>query len=422
MHTFGTKIIPMQLLYNIAFLHTVTNSDALNLRGKNLVGDDPLENAWLLIEEGKVKALGEMKDLEEGAFSQAKRVDCSGRTIIPGFVDSHTHLVFPKSREVEYVDRINGLSYEEIARRGGGILNSARATAAISEEKLLEDAIERAEEILRLGTTTVEIKSGYGLSVESELKLLRVANELKKHTPLRIKTTFLGAHAIPAEYKSRRKEYIDLVCDVMLPQVIEEGLADFIDVFCDEGFFTPEETKYILAKGAKAGLPAKIHANELAISGGVQAGVESSAYSVDHLEFLGEEEISLLANSDTVACVLPTVAFFLGIPNAPTRKLADSGAVLALATDYNPGSSPGGSMPFVMALACTRQRLLPGEALSASTLNAAFALRMSDQVGALSPGRAADLVVCKPGLQLAHIPYYYAANPVDRVMIDGVWQ
>jgi imidazolonepropionase len=313
------------------------------------------------------------------------------------------------------------LSYEEIAERGGGILNSARATAETSEEKLLEDAIQRAEEILTLGTTTVEIKSGYGLSVESELKLLRVANALKEHTPLRIKTTFLGAHAIPLAYASNRQGYIDLVCDVMLPKVVDAGLADFIDVFCDKGFFTPDETKYILEKGAKGGLPAKIHANELAISGGVQAGIASGAYSVDHLEFLGEEEISLLASSDTVACVLPTVAFFLGIPDAPSRKLADAGALLALASDYNPGSSPGGSMPFVMALACTRQRLLPEEALTASTLNAAYALRMSDELGALSPGRAADLIVCKPGLKLAHIPYYYAANPVERVMIDGVW-
>ncbi|MEZ4686786.1 MAG: imidazolonepropionase [Bacteroidia bacterium] len=376
----------------------------------------------MLVEDGKVKALGEMKDLDQNAWPMARRIDCSDRIVIPGLVDSHTHLVFPKSREVEFVDRIKGLSYEEIAERGGGILNSARATAALSEEQLLEDAIKRAEEILRLGTTTVEIKSGYGLSVESELKLLRVANELKKHSPLRIKTTFLGAHAIPTDYKSRRKEYIDLVCEVMLPQVVEEGLADFIDVFCDKGFFTPEETKYILEKGAKAGLPAKIHANELGITGGVQAGVESGALSVDHLEHLGEEEIALLAKSDTVACVLPTVAFFLGIPYAPARQLADSGALLALATDYNPGSSPGGSMPFVMALACTRQRLLPEEALSASTLNAAWAIRMSDQVGALSPGRAADMVVCKPGLRLAHIPYYYAANPVDRVMIGGQWQ
>lgn len=409
----------MKLLHNIAFLHTVAAGDETHFRGSALKGAAPIQDAWLAIADDKVKAHGEMSELTTDMFPDAERIDCAGRTVIPGLVDSHTHLVFPKSREVEYVDRINGLSYEEIARRGGGILNSARATASMTEAQLLEDAIARAEEILLLGTTTVEIKSGYGLSVESELKLLRVANELKKHTPLRIKTTFLGAHAIPMEYKQRRQEYIDLVCDVMLPQVIEEGLADFIDVFCDEGFFTPEETIYILEKGKAAGLPGKIHANELAVSGGVQAGVKADAYSVDHLEFLTEVEIDVLAKSDTVACVLPTVAFFLGIPNAPTRALADSQAILALATDYNPGSSPGGSMPFVMALACTRQKLLPEEALSASTLNAAFALRMSDQIGALTPGRAADLVICKAGIQLAHIPYYYAANPVDRVMIAG---
>ncbi|MFK7969056.1 MAG: imidazolonepropionase [Bacteroidia bacterium] len=409
----------MQLLTDIAFLHTVAASDELFLQKEALQGAPVIEDAWLLIKDGKVNALGKMDELPTGAFPDVPNMDCTGRTVVPGFIDSHTHLVFPKSREVEYVDRIKGLSYEEIARRGGGILNSARATASMSEEQLLEDAKMRADEILSLGTTTVEIKSGYGLSVESELKLLRVANELKNHTPLRIKTTFLGAHAIPLEYKDRRKEYIDLVCNVMLPQVMEEGLADFIDVFCDEGFFTPEETLYILDKGKQVGLPGKIHANELAVSGGVQAGIEAGAYSVDHLEHLSEVEISLLAEHDTVACVLPTVAYFLGIPYAPARELVDEGAIVALATDYNPGSSPGGSMPFVMSLACNRQRLLPEEALAASTLNAAFALRMSDMTGALTPGRAADLIICKPGIQLAHIPYYYAANPVDKVMIDG---
>lgn len=378
-----------------------------------------LKDAYLLIENGKIAAIGSMRSLATDAWPQEERIDCSGRIVLPGFVDSHTHLVFPKTREQEYVYRIQGISYEEIARRGGGILNSAQATQEIPESQLLEETIERAEEILSQGTTTVEIKSGYGLTHESELKLLRVANELKKHVPLNIKTTFLGAHAIPVNWQANRQGYIDLVCDKMLPQVVEEGLADFIDVFCDEGFFTVEETEYILNKGKEYGLPGKIHANELAFSGGVQVGVKCGAYSVDHLERSGDEEIAALKGSQTVPCLLPSVAYFLGIDYGPARGMIEADLPVALATDYNPGSSPGGSMPFVMSLACTKMKMLPEEALIASTLNGAWALRMSDTVGSLEVGKQADLVITKPLASLARIPYSYASNLLERVMVNG---
>ncbi len=378
-----------------------------------------LEDAYLLVENGTITAMGHMNSLSADAWPQAQRIDCSGRIVMPGFVDSHTHLVFPKTREQEYVYRIQGISYEEIARRGGGILNSAKAAQEIPESQLLEETIGRAEEILKLGTTTVEIKSGYGLTYESELKLLRVANELKKHVPLNIKTTFLGAHAIPTSWKGNRKGYIDLVCDKMLPKIVEEGLADFIDVFCDEGFFTVEETEYILRKGQEYGLPGKIHANELAFSGGVQVGVKCGAYSVDHLERSGDAEIAALQGSDTVPCLLPSVPYFLGIDYGPARDMIAAGLPVALATDYNPGSSPGGSMSFVMSLACTKMKMLPEEALVASTLNGAWALRMSDTVGSLEVGKQADLLITKPLASLARIPYSFSSNLIDRVVIRG---
>jgi imidazolonepropionase len=407
------------LLTNISQLYQVANAGEQSKSGAQMQDAALLKEAYLLIENDKIAAIGSMKSLAADAWQHHERVDCSGRIVMPGFVDSHTHLVFPKTREQEYVYRIQGISYEEIARRGGGILNSARATQEISESQLLEETIERAEEILHLGTTTVEIKSGYGLTHESELKLLRVANELKKHVPLNIKTTFLGAHAIPLSWKDNRQGYIDLVCDKMLPQVVDEGLADFIDVFCDEGFFTVEETEYILNKGKKYGLPGKIHANELAFSGGVQVGVKCGAYSVDHLERSGDEEIEALRGSGTVPCLLPSVAYFLGIDYGPARGMIEADLPVALATDYNPGSSPGGSMPFVMSLACTKMKMLPEEALVASTLNGAWALRMSDKVGSIEVGKQADLVITKALTSLARIPYSYSSNLLDRVMVKG---
>ncbi|RMG58455.1 MAG: imidazolonepropionase [Bacteroidetes bacterium] len=408
------------LLTEIRTLYVLAPAGTPCLRGAEMAHPLQLSDAYLYIEQGRVAAYGSMAELDHSQLDPAcEERNCQGRLVLPGFVDSHTHLVFPRYREQEFVHRLQGLSYEEIARRGGGILNSAAACAAESEESLLDAARDRAREILAQGTTTVEIKSGYGLSLESELKLLRVARQLAYEVPLRIRTTFLGAHAIPAAYRDRREAYIDLVCEEMLPAVAAEGLADHIDVFCDEGFFTVPETNRILEAGAAYGLPAKIHANELANSGGVQVGVAAGAWSVDHLERIGPVEVQTLQQSDTVPTLLPTVAYFLGIPYAPARALIEAGLPVALASDYNPGSSPGGSMPLVMSMACTQMKMLPEEALVAATLNGAFALRLSDQVGSLAPGMKADLVITRPIDSLARLPYSYASDLIEAVMIAG---
>ncbi|MEM7037712.1 MAG: imidazolonepropionase, partial [Bacteroidota bacterium] len=316
-------------------------------------------------------------------------------------------------------DRIRGLSYEEIAERGGGILNSARRLREMSEAELLEGAIERAWEILYSGTTTVEIKSGYGLTTEDEMKILRVANKLREYCPLNIKTTFLGAHAVPPEFKGNQSGYVDLVVNEMLPRVAEEGLANFVDVFCDKGFFTVEETARILSKGAELGLRAKIHANELANSGGVQVGIAHGALSVDHLECTGPDEIAALAASDTMPTVLPGCSFFLGIPYAPARDMIDAGLPVCIATDYNPGSSPAGSLQFMMSLACNRMKLLPEEALTACTLNGAAALDLSAECGSIEVGKRADLLITEPMESLARLPYYFARDQVETTIVGG---
>ncbi|MDP5170518.1 MAG: imidazolonepropionase [Bacteroidia bacterium] len=407
------------LLTSIRRLYTINETGKECLRGADMATPSFLDDAFLYASEGKVVAIGYMQDLPD-TYSHAHRIDCDGRFVLPGFIDSHTHLVYPRSRHEEFVDRIRGLSYEEIGQKGGGILNSAKHTAAMSVDDLYTGLVDRANEIMAMGTTTVEIKSGYGLTLESELNLLRAARRLQQESPIRVKTTFLGAHAIPQAYKQNRQGYLDLVCDKMLPAVAAEGLADYVDVFCDRGYFTPEDTIYLLQKAAEYGLPGKIHANELGRTGGVQAGVAAGAFSVDHLEECGEEEIEALRGTDTVPCLLPTVAFFLGIPYGPARDLIAADLPVALATDYNPGSSPGGSIPFVMSLACTQLKMLPEEALSAVTLNAAFALRESSWLGALAPGYAADFLITTPMESLAQLPYYYASNYIERVFIGGV--
>jgi imidazolonepropionase len=408
------------LLTHIRTCYRVTHSGQEYLAGAEMADVSPLHDAYIRTDaSGKIAEVGEMKNLDLTGF-EGRVVDCAGRLVFPGFVDSHTHLVYPRTREQEFTDRIKGLSYEEIARRGGGILNSARATRGMSEQQLLEDALRRAEDVLAMGTTTIEIKSGYGLDLESELKLLRVARQVGKLTPLRVKTTFLGAHAVPPEFASDPDGYLRLVVEEMLPAVVDEGLADHIDVFCDTGFFTPDQTRLIVEDGWKRGLPGKIHANELANSGGVQAGVETGCWSVDHLERIGDAEIAALRMSTTVPCVLPTVAFFLGIPYAPARQMIAAGLPLALATDLNPGSSPGGSMPFVLSLACTQLRLLPEEALAAATLNGAFALRMHREVGSIEPGKWADLIVTEPMDDLAAFPYHYDRPRIAHVLCARV--
>lgn len=417
-------------LHAISQLYQVSNAKEDYKAGANMQDACLKENSYVLIEDELITEVGLMADLtterKSALIENATSLDCTDKIVLPGFVDSHTHIVFPKTREEEYLFKIQGMSYEEIAKRGGGILNSAQALKHISEEELLLASLERCQNVLKTGTTTLEIKSGYGLSLQGELKLLRVANALKKYTSQTIKTTFLGAHAIPLEYKSQREKYIDLVCEEMIPQVAEEKLADFIDVFCETGFFTQAETAKILLKGREYHLPAKIHVNQLDFSGGVQLGTRMGAISVDHLERITEEDIFALQerqqnspNDFTVPTLLPSCSFFLRDPYAPARKLIGAGLPICLATDYNPGSSPSGNMPFVMSLACTYMRLLPTEALSAMTLNGAFALRLSEKVGSIEVGKQADLIITKPLQHLSRIPYSFGENLIEKVICKG---
>jgi len=344
-------------------------------------------------------------------------IDAKGKMLMPAFVDSHTHLVYPASREIEYIDKIKGLSYEEIAKRGGGILNTAKKTQQISEDELFESSLKRLNEIASYGTGAVEIKSGYGLTLESELKMLRVIKKLKAASQLTIKSNFLGAHSIPLEYRGRQSEYVDLVVNEMIPKVAEEDLADFIDVFCDIGFFTVEDTERILKAGQNYGLRAKIHANELDYSGGVQVGVKYNALSVDHLEFVGDEEIKTMLNSETIPTVLPGAAFFLGMKYAPAREMIDAGLPLAMASDFNPGSSPSGNMQLILSMACILYKLLPEEAINSTTLNTAYAMGVSDKLGTITKGKLANLIITKEIPTYEYLPYYYGTNKVDTMII-----
>jgi len=374
----------------------------------------------LKINEDKIEAFGKMKNIDRtGLTSRTRVIDASGKMVFPSFVDSHTHLVYPASREIEYVDKIKGLSYEEIAARGGGILNSAKKMQGISEEELTASAMDRLEGIIRHGTGAVEIKSGYGLTTESELKMLRVIRKLKELSPLTIKATFLGAHSIPMEYRNKRPAYVDLVINEMLPKVVDEGLADYIDVFCDKGFFTVEDTERLLEAGQKYGLQGKIHANELDYSGGIQAGVKYNALSVDHLEYTGEDEIKALLNSNTIPTILPGAAFFLNMPYAPARKMIDAGLPVALASDFNPGSSPSGNMQLIVSMACILYRMLPEEAINASTINSAYAMGLSQQLGSIAVGKIANLFITKPIPTVEYFPYYYGTNKVETVILNG---
>lgn len=380
----------------------------------------PLQHdAFLLIENDRIAAFGPM---EKCPPPSGTTLDAEGRMVFPCWCDSHTHIVFAASREEEFVDRIRGLSYEEIAQRGGGILNSARRLQQTSEDALFESALERLYEVIGYGTGAIEIKSGYGLTVESEMKMLRVIRRLKEVSPIPVKATFLGAHAVPAEYRERRGDYIDLIINKMLPMVAGEKLADYCDVFCDRGFFSVEETDRILKAARGYGLKAKIHANELDYSGGVQVGVANDAISVDHLEYTGEAEIKVLQNSNTLPTLLPSCAFFLGIPYAPARKMIDTGLPVVLATDYNPGSSPSGRMPFVLSLACIKMKMLPEEAINAATLNGARAMEMEGDFGSIAVGKVANVFISKPIPSLAYLPYAFGNNLVDTVILQGeVW-
>ncbi len=386
------------------------------VKGAEMAHLPTLENAWLLLENERITAFGTMDTCPERAD---EIVDATGRYVLPAWCDSHTHLVFAASREEEFTYRIKGMSYEEIAQNGGGILNSARKLRAMPEKALFEATWKRLQEVIGYGTGAIEIKSGYGLDTDSELKMLRVIRDLKAQSPIPIKATFLGAHAIPAEYKSNREGYIDVLIHDMLPKIHAEGLADYIDVFCDRGFFTPEETGRILEAGLRYGLKAKIHANELGITGGVQAGVQHNAISVDHLEHCGDEEIDCLLHSNTLPTLLPSCAFFLGLPYPPARKMIDAGLPVVLATDYNPGSTPSGKMPFVLSLACIKMKMLPEEAINAATINGAFAMEMSHETGSIARGNRGNVLLTKPIPSLAYIPYSFGGDHVETVILNG---
>ena len=409
------------LLLNIKKLVQVEEKPVQWVAGQNMANLKCIDNAFLLMENGLIKDFGSMRDVPSfaGLPSDVLIYNVNGRMVFPSFCDSHTHLVYAGSREVEYIDKIKGLSYEEIARRGGGILNSAKLLSQTSEDELYEQALPRVKEIIRKGTGAVEIKSGYGLSTENELKMLRVIRRLSEATPLTIKATFLGAHAVPAEYKGRQAEYVDQIINEMIPQVAAEDLADYIDVFCDRGFFTVEDTERILMAGMKYGLRPKIHANELDYSGGIQVGVKYNALSVDHLEFTGDDEIQTLLGSETMPTLLPGAAFFLGMDNPPVRKMIDAGLPIALASDFNPGSSPSGDMKFIMSLGCIRLKMLPEEVINATTINGAYAMGLSETHGSICRGKVANIFITKPIPTLEYMPYAYTSDLVETVFLNG---
>ena len=411
------------LILNIKQLVQTELSPRKWVAGKDMARLGMLENAYLLVEEDKIAGFGKMEDLNREVVYAGgdivKEIDATGRLVMPSYCDSHTHLVYAGSREIEYIDKIRGLSYEEIAKRGGGILNSCERIRKASEEELFDAAYDRIQEIAGFGTGAVEIKSGYGLDTESELKMLRVIRRLKAETPLLIKSTFLGAHAVPLEYKGRQTEYVDLIINEMIPMVAAEELADYIDVFCDKGFFTVEDTDRMLNAGMKYGLRAKIHANELDYSGGVQVGVKYNAISVDHLECMGEEEIACLLESETMPTVLPGAAFFLNMPYSPVRKMIQAGLPVALASDYNPGSSPSGNMKFIMSLGCINYKMLPEEVINATTLNSAYAMGVEEEAGSIAVGKLANFYITTPISGIEYLPYAYTADLIEAIFLKG---
>jgi imidazolonepropionase len=404
------------LFINIKELFQVRAEGVKPIPGKEMDKLPSILNAWLLAENGLIADYGSMSNCPQ---SNVEIVDVKNRMIIPTWVDCHTHIVFAASREEEFVMKIQGKSYEDIAAAGGGILNSARKLRLVSEEDLYEDAAIRLKQLIQLGTGAIEIKSGYGLTLESELKMLRVIKKLKENFDLPIKANLLAAHAIPEQYKTNRAAYIDLIIYEILPEVAQNNLADFIDVFCEKGFFTVEETDKILKAGITFGLRPKIHANQLAVSGGVQVGVKNNAISVDHLEEIGEAEILVLKDADTIPVLLPSCSFFLGIPFAPARQMLKANLPLAIASDYNPGSTPSGNMNFLFSLACIKLKLLPEEALNAATINAACAMDVSNEVGSITKGKRANFIILKEISSLAYLPYSFGENCIEEVFLNG---
>ena len=407
---------------NIGMLAGLNPNGLMRRKGAEMSELLSIPDAWLFVTDGVFKAYGSMKEDRDAAASFERQadtvVDAEGGSVLPSFCDSHTHLVFAGSREQEFVDKINGLSYAEIARRGGGILNSADRLHELSEDELFEQSMTRVREIIRKGTGAVEIKSGYGLSTEDELKMLRVIRRIKEATPLKVMSTFLGAHAVARGMS--QADYVNLVIDEMMPAVAAEGLADFVDVFCDEGFFTFEETSRILEAGSRYGMRGKIHGEELAPSGGVEVAVKHSALSVDHLESMTDEDIEMLRGTETMPTALPGTSFFLNMPFAPGRKMIGAGLAVAIASDYNPGSTPSGDMKFAVSLACIKMRLQPEEAINAATINSAAAMGLSDRYGSIAPGMAANFFITQPIPSLAFIPYAYTTPVISRVFLQGV--
>ncbi len=408
------------LVKNIRTLAGIEYAPKLRLQGKEMGIVNTIDDAWLLVEDGRFAAFGAVADGMPPLDDTVEVVDAEGGMVLPSWCDSHTHIVFAGSREREFVDKINGLSYEEIARRGGGILNSADLLHNTSEDELFRQAMQRLDEVIRKGTGCIEIKSGYGLSLEDELKMLRVIKRMKEASPAKIMSTFLGAHAVARGMT--QEQYVQLIIDEMIPEVGRQRLADFVDVFCDRGFFTPEETGRILEAAAVWGMRPKIHADELASSGGVVVGVKHGALSVDHLESMTEETINTLRGSDTMPTALPGTSFFLNMPNAKARQIIDAGLGVAVASDYNPGSTPSGDMKFVMSLACIKLRLLPNEAFNAATINGAYAMGQSKDYGSIAKGKVANFYITKPILSLDFIPYAYTTPIVNKVVLGGKLQ
>jgi imidazolonepropionase len=408
------------LITNIALLVNTRTENSL-LRGKALAELPCIENAFLVIENGLIKDFGSMNNIQHSTSNIQHTIDAQGATVLPTWIDSHTHLVFAASRENEFVDKLKGKSYAEIAASGGGILNSAKRIANATEDELYNSANQRLHELIQLGTGAIEIKSGYGLTVDAELKMLRVIKRLKETSPIPIKATFLGAHTYPIAYKENHQAYIDLIINEMLPAIAKENLADYIDVFCEEGFFSKTETIAICKAGIQYGLKPKIHANQLNLSGGVEAGVELNAISVDHLETMDDATIQALAHSTTIGTLLPTAAFFLRMAFQPARQLIDAGCAIALASDFNPGSSPSGNMNLVVAMSCIQMKMLPEEAINAATINAAYAMEVEEQLGSITIGKKANLIFTKPIPSLAYLPYAFGTNLIDKVMINGVF-
>lgn len=405
------------LLTNINELLQVRTSHLDKISGSAMAELPLLKDAFLLIENDLIADFGLMSELKDISVDQ--KINCEGRVVLPTWCDSHTHIVYAGSREQEFVDRINGLSYEEIANRGGGILNSAKKLNQTTEEEIYNQSKKRLEEVIAQGTGAVEIKSGYGLSVEGELKMLRVIKRLKENYALPIKATFLGAHAFPTEFKENHQGYIDLIVNEMLPKIAEEKLADYIDAFLETGYFSVEETQQIMEAGKKFGLRAKIHVNQFTAIKGIKACIEHDALSVDHLEIVTDEDIEVLKNSNTIAVALPSCSFFISIPYTPARKMIDAGLPLALATDFNPGTTPSGNMNLVVATACIKMKMTPEEAINAATINGAYAMGISETHGSITVGKKANLIITKPISSYYQIPYAFGSNLIEDVIIDG---